>query len=60
MDGVGALKYQKEHLWMNDSAVPRVVLVSSACAVQRGKLIQESGWLLPKCIEGDLKSQCFV
>lgn len=57
MGGVGAPKYQKEHLDMNDRAVPCAILVSPACAVQREKPIQESGWLLPKCVEGDLNSQ---
>jgi len=58
-DGVGAPKYQKEHLWMNACAVPCAILVSPACTVPTEKPVQESGWSLPKCSEGDSNSQYF-
>lgn len=48
---------------MDDSAVPCAILVSPPCeevcnvTVQREKPIQELGWLLFKCSEGDLNYQ---
>lgn len=48
---------------MDDSAVPCAILVSPPCGevcnvtVQHEKPIQELGWLLFKCSEGDLNYQ---
>lgn len=63
MNGVEALIYKEEHFCMNDYAVPCAILVSPPCkemcnmTVQPENPIQESGWLLLKCNEGDLNYQ---
>lgn len=63
MNAVEAPIYQKEHLCMDDYTVSCAILMSSAwedvcnMTVQRENPIQESGWLLLKCNEGDLNYQ---
>lgn len=63
MNGVEAPVYQKEHLCMDDYAVPCAVLVSPPCedvcnmAVQHENPIQEPDCLLMKCNEGNLNYQ---